>query len=64
MRKKDEMCSIANYGNVNSMCEQINTGRIASDIAAETEGWQMLVKSIQNRTINNLKLMNKQCMYK
>ena len=62
--KKDEMCSIANYGNLNSMCELINTGRIASDIAAETEGWQMLGKSIQNRTINNLKLMNKQCMYK
>ena len=55
--KKDEMCSIANYENLNSLCELINAGRIASEIATVTEGWQMLGKIIQNRSISNLKLM-------
>ena len=43
--KEDELCSIANYDNINSMCELIQEGRIASEIATVTEGWHMLGKS-------------------
>ena len=61
--KKYEICSIANYGHLNSMCELINAGRIASEIARVTERWQILCKTIQIRSINNLKLMISLYMY-
>ena len=52
--KKDEMCGIANYGNLNSICESMQEGRVVSDIATETtEKWEMLGKPIKNRAINN-----------
>ena len=52
---KDEKCGIANYDNLNSMCESVPEGMAVSYIAAGTTGrWEMLGKKIQNITIYNL----------
>ena len=44
---KDEKCGIANYDNVNSMCQSVPVGMAVSYIAAGTTGrWEMLGKKI------------------
>ena len=45
--KKDEMYGIANYDNLNSMCELVAEGVGVSYIVADTtERWEMLGKNI------------------
>lgn len=45
--KKDKICGIANYDNLNSMCESVPEGMAVSYIAAGTTGrWEMLGKKI------------------
>ena len=54
--KKDEMCGIANYDNLNSMCEFVPEGMGVSYIVEDTtEKWEVLGKNIHNKSINNLK---------
>ena len=52
--KKDEMCGIANYDNLNLMCEVVPEGIDVSYVVEDTtERWKMLGKTIQNKTVKN-----------
>ena len=54
--KNVEICGIANYEKNNSKCELVQKGKGVSDIATETtEGWEMIGKKNQNKTIDKLK---------
>ena len=52
--KKDKICGIAKYDNLNSMCEFVPEGMGVSYIVEDTtDKWEILGKNIQNKTIDN-----------
>ena len=50
--KQDEMCGIANYDKLNSMCEVVPEGMGVSYIVEDTtDTWEMLGTTIKNKNV-------------